>query len=688
MVGLVALIVVAILGLSRETDAPARSALVLIAPFRVAEADSSLAWLHQGIVELLAARLAGAGGLALSDPATVLATWNQASSIAASESPHAVALEVAGRLGAASIIEGSVVGTPRRITLVARLTTVTGSEVLARAAVEGSPDSLPRLLDRLAAQLLGQSAGLEGAQLASLGTVSLPAIRVFLEGREAFRTGRMERASHSFLEATTQDTTFALAGLYLAWSARWAGRQADVQHGLAIATAGREQLGPADRTLLDGVLADRSRVPDPIGRWNAVVTAFPARPEAWYALGHAHMMWGGLAGEARPLERAAEAFRRGWLLDSVAGARGRDGELVAEPTLLMVNLAHMRGDTAEVLRRVAGVLANDSTTILARTLMWHRALVTSDAARVAFWEANLDAPQRAIMWIHLFVVWSGIGAVDYPTLREVDRRRLRAHDPGYSRFAFTAMALNLGRPSEISVGGPDAGSTTRADSRAQLRYAMWWDADTLSAIEAARRLTDAASASQSDGAAAREQVYDHCTLGEWRASRGDLAAAATASRQLRSALFARMPDSARVRQYAGLCAALLEATRASGLKLPEARARAAAVDSLARAWVFEVCCGEAVSDVNLALARLWEAEGDVPRALAAVRRGAGPFGEAPLYLATLLREEGRLAALVGDTAGAARAYRHYLALRADPEPSLQPQVDRVRGALAALGRSP
>lgn len=50
----------------------------------------------------------------------------------------------------------------------------------------------------------------------------------------------------------------------------------------------------------------------------------------------------------------------------------------------------------------------------------------------------------------------------------------------------------------------------------------------------------------------------------------------------------------------------------------------------------------------------------------------------------LLREEGRLAALTGDTAGAINAYQHYLTLRTDPDPVLQPDVDAVRSALAAL----
>ena len=51
-----------------------------------------------------------------------------------------------------------------------------------------------------------------------------------------------------------------------------------------------------------------------------------------------------------------------------------------------------------------------------------------------------------------------------------------------------------------------------------------------------------------------------------------------------------------------------------------------------------------------------------------------------------LREEGRLAALTGDRAGSIRAYRHYLALRSEAEPALQPEVRQVRAELEALER--
>jgi hypothetical protein len=56
------------------------------------------------------------------------------------------------------------------------------------------------------------------------------------------------------------------------------------------------------------------------------------------------------------------------------------------------------------------------------------------------------------------------------------------------------------------------------------------------------------------------------------------------------------------------------------------------------------------------------------------------------YLAPHLREEGRLAALTGDTAGAVSAYRHYLALRSDPEPAVRPGVEAVRAELAKLAK--
>lgn len=83
---------------------------------------------------------------------------------------------------------------------------------------------------------------------------------------------------------------------------------------------------------------------------------------------------------------------------------------------------------------------------------------------------------------------------------------------------------------------------------------------------------------------------------------------------------------------------------------------------------------------NLIAARLFEEAGDPARALAVIRRRA--WWNA--FLSTQLREEGRLAELAGDHTGAIHAYRHFLALRADAEPSLRPDLERVRAALERL----
>jgi hypothetical protein len=87
---------------------------------------------------------------------------------------------------------------------------------------------------------------------------------------------------------------------------------------------------------------------------------------------------------------------------------------------------------------------------------------------------------------------------------------------------------------------------------------------------------------------------------------------------------------------------------------------------------------------NLVSARLHEDRGEREAALAALRRRQ--WGLICPHFVVYHREEGRLAALVGDTAGAVLAYRRYLALRGHADPPLQPRVLQVRQALAALER--
>jgi hypothetical protein len=128
-------------------------------------------------------------------------------------------------------------------------------------------------------------------------------------------------------------------------------------------------------------------------------------------------------------------------------------------------------------------------------------------------------------------------------------------------------------------------------------------------------------------------------------------------------------------------ALLLEAQLAAAEKRPDAddllgRLDSALADPVGITWT---------TYGNLVAARLHEERGDLPAALAALRRRYLGVATFPQYV-TFLRHEGRLAALTGDRAGAIRAYRHYLALRGEAEPALQPQVRQVRAELEALER--
>jgi hypothetical protein len=88
---------------------------------------------------------------------------------------------------------------------------------------------------------------------------------------------------------------------------------------------------------------------------------------------------------------------------------------------------------------------------------------------------------------------------------------------------------------------------------------------------------------------------------------------------------------------------------------------------------------------NVAAARLHEATGDNAGALEAVRRRTRSLDQgAAVGFSTLVREEGRLAAAVGDTRTAVRAYSAYLALRADAAPALADDVADVRRRLGEL----
>ena len=657
---------------------------VAVLPFRLVSADTSLLWVRDGMAELLAIRLGGAGGVDVVDPVRTLATWHREGPDATRELSDEKRLRVAGLVGAGRAVDGTVIGDARRIVLHASLLEMPAARVVASAEADGPADSIITLIDRIAVRLLGTAAGVDQARLASLASPSFPAISEFLAGRAAFRRGNTAEAVKRFKEAVTLDSTFAIAGLELARASAWAPTTRDASLGMRAARRGRDRLNDADQALLMAMDGDLLDGPGMLARWDAAAAAYPDRPEMWYWLGDSYFHWGDLVGIPDARARAEVAFRRGWELDSAAaGAAAIASALVAEPMEHMIQLAHLRHDTAEVRQLVSRVIAADPESELSRRVRWHLAAVGDSVALREFWARP---GQHALMEASLFMTWTGVDMKEFPRVAAEDRKQLAAHNEGYSQFALASYARNGGRPGDMPEGTEWLGTAPHQPVRNQVRDAIWWDGDTAEARRAAALLARAVAARPDSILAVRTRYMDLCTLGLWRAANGDMKAAGASERELR---VARIPglagaDSASARNASRLCAELLEAWRLTSLRLPGAHAALVEADSLARARIFEVCCGGGVVETNLLLARLWEALGDVPRARMAIRRRAGGFAIAPTLLSSFLREEGRLSTLAADTVSAIRAYRHYLALRFDPEPALRPEVERVRRELNAL----
>ena len=138
---------------------------------------------------------------------------------------------------------------------------------------------------------------------------------------------------------------------------------------------------------------------------------------------------------------------------------------------------------------------------------------------------------------------------------------------------------------------------------------------------------------------------------------------------------------------AGVSIAAIEAMHADVARSPDLRATTMRLDSLLRVLDYPSTNVGRTSFANLVAARLLEKLGDIRGALAAARRRSDAWAQNNPYLATQLREQGRLAALAGEREEAIRAYRHFLALRADAEPALQPQVEAVRRELKQLEKA-
>ena len=344
---------------------------VAVLPFRVTGADSSLGFLREGMVDLLAAKLSGTEHLRTVNPQSLITAWRRVGGSTERSLERADALALARRLGADWLLEGEVTGTSRRVVMSAALTAVADyGEV--RTSSEAPYDSLTGIVDELAAQLLALGSGESRYRLAAATSTSLPALRAYLDGRAALRRGTYGPAIRSFDTALELDSTFALAALARSQAGAWVGERGGGT-GALLAWRHRDRLPPTDRAIAEAIVGPRfprySTLRDHLGAMERVVALAPDNPEGWANLGDWLFHYGLAMGIADAHGRSLRAYRTALSWDSAYAPS------LEHLTMLLAELQ----DTAGVRWALRHFLSLDSTSSHAVWQRWYVSLVLHDS---------------------------------------------------------------------------------------------------------------------------------------------------------------------------------------------------------------------------------------------------------------------------------------------------------------------
>jgi tetratricopeptide (TPR) repeat protein len=660
-------------------------AAVAVLPFRIS-ADPALSYLGQGMVDLLAAKLTGEGGLRAVDSRSVLRLWEQATGAGMSPVDRAGALALARNLGAGQLLLGEVVGAPGQISLSATLHDVKAGSAGTPATVVGPVDSLPWLVDRLVAQLLSMRAGQDGRRLAVLTSASLPALRAYLDGKAAYRGGQFADAATHFRRAVEIDSTFALAGFDLILAGMWAEGGAQIDLGRRIAWQGRDRLPARERRRLE--INREPSFPAALSAWEALVRDEHQDAEAWFELGEMLLHTGPAAGHPDVFDRALHAFERAVAIDSI----------YAPALYHAIEIHTRRGDSAQV-RRLADIYfhRNAPESGYHSYIGWRTALALNDrellsAMRTGGFGA---APYYDLPPIVFLGQADALPLADVElALAALERRAGTTAERTAAAHSRVTYLLNAGRPAEaerVRRAGRRLADEDDHGLALVVRAGLFWGGDTAVAASAAARLeARVATPPPTEADETLQRIEALCALEEWRLLRGDASRTAASLAAVRAATEAAPPGAIEnevlrrgVHLLASRCVAHLSAlgaaVRSGDPLVTSVAVELATLDSLLATFRGR---GPTIAVGNLIAARLHESRGEAEAALRAIRRR--PYWGPPYLLSTFLLEEARLAEQAGDTAGAVNAYSHYLHLRAASEPAVAADVERARRELERL----
>lgn len=669
---------------------------IVIVPFRTSGVDSSVKYLGEGVVDLIAPMLTGEGGPIAVDSRTAISTWNRITR--GRDGTADDARQVARELGAGLALTGAVIEVGGRLTITGNVISSGTGDSRPLTSTSAPIDSVDRLLDQFVGQIIARQSGVAETSVSSITSQSLPAIRAYLSGRAAYRRADDDQAIENFTRALDIDSTFALAALDLVVATGKVVRAQicrnnnecrvfSILPGFAssarvddlfdraarLAWQNRTKLGRRDRPLLDALRGENypraSTARETLAGLNRAIVAAPDRSETHYLLGVLLLYQGPALGLSDSRERAAAAFRQALKLDSSYLA----------PLARMVDVAAFEGDTARLRRAALLYLARDKITPTADYVRWLAAVGTADiSAHDAIRTRLRSLRSLTLEQIYLSSQMTGLGLEDADSAAIIITEN--ATDPIEKSVMVRReqmLALNRGRPSEATRllrRMNELRSTPFAFQQFAMDAGMFSQGDHAVADSAARDVARSLARDTlrplSPGAS-RQISAALAYLSLWYLDSGDTVRAAAATDWLR-----RHTEGQSRNRVLSVLPQMLIASRA---REPDGVVLRAFVDSSA----LHGCC-EFPPFGSLALARAYEESGDLSGALRVIRRGVWYYP--PRLLSMHLREEGRLAARVGDRPGAIRAWERYLALRSNPEPSLRAERDSIRAEVNRLKR--
>lgn len=365
---------------------------IAVLPFEV-RGSPDLAYLGEGIVDLVSAKLDGAGSLTTVDPRVVIGLVRE--SQAGSSDPDA-SRRLATELRAGRYVTGDLLEVSGRVQLTGYLHDTSRPDgPFQQASVEGSTEEIFDLMDALVADLLAGSLTEESARLEALATLtsgSLEATKAYLQGEQMMRAGRYREAAAEYDRAARLDTTFALAYYRKSIAADWIDAF-DIRSSADRAFEYSDRLSDRDRGLLNALRLRRNgRVVEAEKAFRTQLHVYPDDVEALVQLGEA--LFHDQERRGRSILESAAPFERA---------------LQLEPTNLiaLIHLARVYAltESTEKLEQTARILAEvapeSERSLEVESLYAH---VLADTVR----QRSIDQRMRGKPWYYRIYASLGI----------------------------------------------------------------------------------------------------------------------------------------------------------------------------------------------------------------------------------------------------------------------------------------